>query len=78
MTDCEKAKAELEEYLRNELCAEEARGVDEHMRGCPDCADEAHVAQVLTQAVQRACRETAPEDLRAQVLEKLRDIHSAH
>jgi hypothetical protein len=33
---------------------------------------------VLTEAVQRACRETAPGDLRDQVLLKIRTIQATH
>ena len=80
MTDCgcEKAKAELEEYLHNELCSEDAADVREHIEHCEDCSNEAHVGVVLTHVVQRACRETAPEDLRAQVLLRLREIQATH
>ena len=57
MTDCgcEKAKAELEEYLRNELCSEDAADVREHLASCAGCSDEAHLSVVLTEVVQRAC-----------------------
>ena len=80
MTDCgcEKAKAELEEYLHNELRSDEAADITEHMRNCVECSSEAEVGKVLTLAVQRACRETAPEDLRNQVLLKLRQIQATH
>ncbi|QHC67205.1 alpha-ketoglutarate decarboxylase [Rathayibacter sp. VKM Ac-2759] len=80
MTDCgcTKAKAELEEYLHNELCKEDAADIREHMANCPDCSGEAKVGVVLTVAVQRACKETAPEDLRAQVLGMLRDAQASH
>ncbi|MEO6944258.1 MAG: zf-HC2 domain-containing protein [Lacisediminihabitans sp.] len=80
MTDCgcEKAKAELEEYLHNELAKADAADITEHMAGCPDCQHEHQVGLVLTQAVQRACKETVPEDLRAQVLLKLREIQATH
>jgi anti-sigma factor (TIGR02949 family) len=80
MTDCgcEKAKAELEEYLHNELRSEDAADIADHMKNCTDCSSEAEVGKVLTLAVQRACRETAPEELRAQVLLKLRQIQSTH
>jgi anti-sigma factor (TIGR02949 family) len=78
MTDCgcEKAKAELEEYLHNELRGEDAADIADHMKNCVDCSSEAEIGKVLTIAVQRACRETAPEDLRTQVLLKLRQIQS--
>ena len=80
MTDCgcDKAKAELEEYLHNELAKADAADIAEHMANCGDCEGEAHVGLVLTQAVQRACKETAPTDLRDQVLQKLREVPAAH
>lgn len=80
MTDCgcEKAKAELEEFVRNELAHCDADDIREHIENCAECSDEATVAQVLTEAVQRACRETAPEELRSQVLSLLRAGQAAH
>ncbi|HZK58746.1 MAG TPA: zf-HC2 domain-containing protein [Cryobacterium sp.] len=80
MTDCgcDKAKAELEEYLHNELCGEDASDIREHLATCEDCNAEHLVGRTLTEAVQRACKETAPEDLRDQVLRRLRSIQSAH
>jgi anti-sigma factor (TIGR02949 family) len=80
MTDCgcDKAKAELEEYLHNELAKSDAADIAEHISHCDDCTGEAHVGIVLTMAVQRACRETAPADLRDQVLLTLRTFQSNH
>ncbi|WP_374945716.1 zf-HC2 domain-containing protein [Agreia sp.] len=80
MTDCgcDKAKAELEEYLHNELCSTDAEDIREHLAGCTDCESELHVGRVLTEAVQRACRETAPGDLRNQVLLSIRTIQATH
>jgi anti-sigma factor (TIGR02949 family) len=80
MTDCgcEKAKAELEEYLHNELRGDEASDIRDHLATCDDCSYEHLVGQTLTEAVQRACKETAPEDLRDQVLLRLRTIQSGH
>lgn len=78
MTDCgcEKALAELEEYLHNELCREDYTEIAEHMKNCGDCEGEARVGFVLTQVVQRACKEIAPDDLRMRVLVRIRE-HSA-
>lgn len=75
---CEKAKAELEEYLHNELCREDAADIREHMAACGDCAGEHQVGIVLTEAVKRACADTAPEELRTQVLARLRAIQTTH
>jgi len=60
------------------LCSEDAADIRAHMEHCPDCAEEAHVGVVLTTVVQRACRESAPEQLRDQVMKALREIQAAH
>lgn len=80
MTDygCEKAKAELEEYLHNELCAADVQDIRDHLANCADCTSEHHIGRVLTEAVQRACRETAPETLRAQVIYSIRTFQASH
>ncbi|TFD28056.1 MULTISPECIES: zf-HC2 domain-containing protein [Cryobacterium] len=80
MTDCgcEKAKAELEEYLHNELRKNDAADIREHLANCPDCSSEHLVGRTLTEVMQRACKETAPEDLRDQVLLKLRSLQASH
>ena len=71
---CDKAQKDLEEYLHNELCSEEAADIRAHMENCAECADELQVGVVLTEAVKKACDETAPEDLKAEVLTKLRAL----
>ena len=80
MTDCgcEKAKAELEEYLHHELRGEDAADIREHVENCPDCRAELRVGVAITEVVQRACRESAPEELRNIVLTRIRDIQSGH
>ncbi len=78
MTDCgcDKARKDLEEYLRNEICKTERGDIEEHLAHCEGCADEAHVARTLTEVVARACKESAPEELRDLVLAKLREARA--
>ncbi len=73
MTDCgcEKAKAELEEYLHRELDDKDFKDITDHLEHREDCSSEHLVGLTLTQKVQQACKETAPEDLRAAVLARL-------
>lgn len=73
---CERALAELEEFLHNELSKEDYADVLEHMAGCGDCESEAKVGIVLTQAVKRACIDVAPEELRLRVMTRIREIQS--
>lgn len=74
---CEKARQDLEEYLRNEVCKTEHTEIRQHLEQCPSCRDEAIVARTLTEVVARACKETAPEELRHQVFARLRAAQAA-
>ena len=80
MTDCgcEKARRDLEEYLRHEVCKTQQSDIAEHLAHCAECSDEALVSRTLTDAIARACKETAPEQLRDQVLATLRAAQAAH
>jgi anti-sigma factor (TIGR02949 family) len=73
MTDCgcDKAKAELEEYLHRELSDEDFRDITDHLAGCDDCSAEHLVGITLTQKLQKACQDKAPEELRAAILARL-------
>ena len=68
---CEKTKKDLEEYLHNELCSEEAADIRAHMENCVDCSDEHRVGIALTQAVKRACGETVPDEVKWEILSKI-------
>ncbi|WP_424447325.1 zf-HC2 domain-containing protein [Microbacterium arborescens] len=74
---CEKARRDLEEYLRDEVCKTEHADIREHLESCPACRDEALVSRTLTEVVARACRESAPGELRDQVLARLRQAQEA-
>jgi len=73
MTDCgcDKAKAELEEYLHRELSPEDFRDISDHLENCDDCTGEHLVGITLTLRMQKACQEKAPEELRASILARL-------
>lgn len=73
MTDCgcDKAKAELEEYLHRELSDEDFRDITDHLAGCDDCSAEHLVGITLTLKLQKACQDKAPEELRAAILARL-------
>ena len=75
MTDCgcEKAKAELEEYLHREVAEQDFRDITEHLDHCEDCSGEHLVGLTLTEKVRRACQEKAPEELLEAVRSRLAD-----
>jgi len=76
MTDCgcDKAKAELEEYLHRELSDEDFRDITEHLASCEDCNSEHLVGLTLIEKVRKACQETAPEELRIAIRAKIETL----
>ncbi len=50
----------------------------EHMEGCEDCTSEHRVGVVLIETVRRACRETAPDELRGEILARIRQEQATH
>jgi anti-sigma factor (TIGR02949 family) len=73
MTDCgcDKAKAELEEYLHRELSDDDFADITDHLGNCDDCSAEHLVGITLTLKMQKACQEKAPDELRAAILARL-------
>jgi anti-sigma factor (TIGR02949 family) len=76
MTDCgcDKAKAELEEYLHREVSDADFVDITEHLATCTDCSDEHLIGLTLTAKVRAACQEKAPDDLRLAVLDRLEQL----
>jgi anti-sigma factor (TIGR02949 family) len=76
MTDCgcDKAKAELEEYLHREVSDKDFVDISEHLATCTDCSDEHLIGLTLTERVRSACQEKAPDDLRAAVIGRLEQL----
>ncbi|MBK0420964.1 zf-HC2 domain-containing protein [Leucobacter sp. CSA2] len=75
---CDKAKANVYELLRGELCAEESAPIREHIANCDGCRDERNACASLTEVVKRACDEEniancPPEELRDAILKGLRE-----
>jgi len=76
MTDCgcDKAKAELEEYLHRELSEQDFVDISDHLGTCVDCSSEHLVGLALSEKVRKACQEKAPADLRAAVIGRLEQL----
>lgn len=71
---CEKAKAELEEYLHRELSDQDFQDISEHLNSCVSCSREHLIGLALSAKVRKACQEKAPDDLRSAVLGRLSQI----
>ena len=78
MTDCgcDKAKAELEEYLHREVSESDFRDITDHLATCTDCTQEHLIGLTLTEKVRRACQEKAPAELREAVIGRLEQLQA--
>lgn len=74
MTDCgcEHARKNLEDYLHGELAKDSCGEIEDHLEGCPPCKDEHSVGIALTQKVKSACCESAPDELKSTIVQKIR------
>lgn len=71
--DCTEAKARLQDYLKQELTAELATEVHDHLVRCRGCFGRAQFEEHLVQLLEaRARRETCPGPLRERIRELLR------
>jgi anti-sigma factor (TIGR02949 family) len=68
---CEVARKNLEDYIHGELGEESCGDIEDHLKECPPCKDEHTVGVVLTNKVKSACCETAPEDLKHTIVQKI-------
>jgi anti-sigma factor (TIGR02949 family) len=73
MTDCgcEVARKNLPDYLHGELTAQSCGDIEDHLQECPPCANEHTVGLVLRQKVKSACCESAPEELKKTIVQKI-------
>jgi anti-sigma factor RsiW len=71
---CEAWREKLEAYVDGELPADDARRIDEHLRGCAACAAESLKRFELKQAVQGAAgqRYVADTDFRARIQKRMK------
>lgn len=70
--DCEKLRRLLYVFIDNELDEDAAHSLRVHAELCPDCADAVDAQRHLQALLRRCCRQSAPADLRARVITRIR------
>ncbi|HEY8294754.1 MAG TPA: mycothiol system anti-sigma-R factor [Micrococcaceae bacterium] len=74
--DCDDSRiSRIYEYLDGALSREDLTEIKAHLDHCPDCAQEHDLECVIRSVVRRSCKEAAPENLKAAILDR---IHSAN
>lgn len=71
---CAEARKNLEDYLHGELPDDSCGDIEDHLNACPPCKDEHSVGVALTEKVRSACCESAPEDLKITIVQKIQTV----
>ncbi len=72
--ECEEALDRLFEFIDHELPEDELTRIGAHLKQCPPCEAEHQINEKIKSMVSRTGAETAPDELRARVLETLRSV----
>jgi anti-sigma factor (TIGR02949 family) len=73
-TPCEEVLDHLYEYLDGEMPSELRVKFRQHFVECAPCLRQHGLEEVVKALVKRSCSEHAPEELRAKVLLKIRQV----
>lgn len=74
---CERRLEELYTYLDEEVTAEEAKSIREHLNACDPCSAEQKLEVLVRQLVRRSCESRAPETLRTRIVQRISVIESS-
>jgi mycothiol system anti-sigma-R factor len=75
--DCASVLDHVYEYIDHEMADDDLATVKQHLEDCTPCLAEYGLEQAVKALVHRSCCETAPEELRAKVLHKIRQVQAA-
>ena len=76
--DCDDTRiARIYEYLDGALSCDDLAEIKAHLDSCPDCAGEHDFECVIRSVVKRSCKEAAPENLKAAILERIHRTRTA-
>jgi mycothiol system anti-sigma-R factor len=75
--DCSSVLEQVYEYIDQEMADDDIATVKQHLDECSPCLAEYGLEQAVKALVHRSCCETAPEELRAKVLSKIRQVQAA-
>ena len=73
-SDCADFLEQIVYFLDNELDEADCAAVRIHLDSCNPCLEKYDIQRTVKQVVARSCSESAPEDLRARVLMRVREV----
>jgi mycothiol system anti-sigma-R factor len=73
--DCAKALERMAFFIDRELADADLRDIQRHIDECAPCLSTHDLERTVKALVARSCRERAPQELRARVLVRIREVH---
>ena len=73
--DCAKALERMAFFIDRELADADLLDIQRHIEECAPCLSKHDLERTVKALVARSCRERAPEELRARVLVRIRQVH---
>ena len=73
--DCQKALERMAFFIDRELADADLAQIQKHIDECAPCLSSHDLERTVKALVARSCQERAPQELRARVLVRIREVH---
>ncbi len=74
--NCEETKRQVNEYLHNELSAQEVQDITAHIANCDSCETDYDFEVLFNNVIKRSCDEAPPQELAQRIIDRIRAIDS--
>jgi len=74
--NCEETKRAVNEYLLDELTAQEVQDITGHLANCDSCESDYDFEVLLNNVIKRSCDEAPPKELAQRIINRIRAIDS--
>ncbi len=74
MESCEQVRANIPQYVDNDLDKQSVKAIEQHLAGCEDCQMELHAYKAMMDVLQTMPVEEVPEGLHQQVMQRIQNM----
>jgi hypothetical protein len=74
--NCEETKAQVHEFVHNELAESEVQDILGHIAHCDSCEADYDFEVAFNSVVKRSCDEAPPAELAQRIIDRIRAINS--
>jgi len=74
--NCEETRRQVNEYLHDELSAQEVQDITAHIANCDSCESNYDFEVLFNNVIKRSCDEAPPKELAQRIIDRIRAIDS--